>query len=360
MDDLLDVDGYPEGGEEDEFMGNLDDEPATQEDAWVVIDKYFDAKGLVAQQIDSFDEFILVTIQEMIDDQGEIIVTPQEQFIPGQTAEMYSYCIKFNQVFISKPAIFEADGDIREMFPHEARLRSRTYCAPMFIEIEYKQYQLNDKQQYDPINDEPTYHEQLPDKVLLAYVPVMLKSRCCLIHGLKDIDLAKVGECVFDQGGYFVINGSEKVIIAQERMSNNHVYVFKKQQPSKFEWVCETRSHVTKGKRPTSTMFMQMYGVGARNAIDGHQIRSTLPYIRTEVPVVIIFRAYGLNADKDVIEHIVYDFQDSEMMERFRPSLEEAAPIQSQEVALDYIGKRGGAQNVGRRERIQYVLNVLM
>eukprot|EP01034_Spumella_vulgaris_P042357 gene42357-52527_t len=158
----------------------------------------------------------------------------------------------------------------------------------------------------------------------------MLRSRYCILNSRMDRDLTKVGECVFDQGGYFVINGSEKVIIAQERLSNNHVYVFRKQQPHKHEWVCETRSHIATGARPTSTMQLQMSKSGGKLAIDGHQISVTLPYIREAIPVVIVFRALGFISDKDVIEHIVYDFTDLDMMERFRPSLEEASPIQTQ------------------------------
>ena len=276
--------------------------------------------------------------------------------LPSPPAQ-YSYSIKFNQVYVARTVLFEADGEPRQLFPHEARLRSQTYSAPLFIDVSYRQYRINANREYDPQDDVDIGVNT--HRILLAYMPIMLKSKFCVLKSLSNVDLAKVGECIFDQGGYFVINGSEKVIIAQERMSNNHVYVFKKQQPSKFEWVCETRSHVTQGARPTSTMFLQMYGVGARNAIDGHQIRSTLPYIRVDIPVVVIFRALGMNADKDIIEHIVYDFGDAEMMERFRPSLEEAAPIQSQLVALDYIGKRGGATNVGRRERVQYAREIL-
>lgn len=142
----------------------------------------------------------------------------------------------------------------------------------------------------------------------------MLRSKFCNLSDCNDDDLTKRGECVYDQGGYFVINGSEKVIIAQERMSNNHVYVFKKKQPSKFDWVCETRSHVPHGARPTSTMFLQMYGAGSRDAIDGHQIRTTLPYIRVDIPIVIVFRALGFIADKDILELIVYDFNDAVRM----------------------------------------------
>jgi DNA-directed RNA polymerase II subunit RPB2 len=260
-------------------------------------------------------------------------------------------------VYVSKPVTFEADGEPRELFPHEARLRSMTYSAPVFIDLTCKQYQLDENKSYDPVNDEPIHSRQL-DQQLLAYVPIMLKSKYCILEGRSDFDLTKVGECVFDSGGYFVINGSEKVMIAQERMSNNHVYVFKK-TGSKYDWVCETRSHVTQGARPTSTMWLQMYGQGAKNAIDGHQIRSTLPYIRIDIPIVIVFRALGLNSDKDIIEHIVYDMEDAEMMERFRPSLEESSPIQNQLVALDFIGKRGSATNVTRRERVQYAREIL-
>lgn len=65
----------------------------TQEDAWVVIDKYFKEKGLVGQQIDSFDEFVINTIQELIEDAGEITVTPENQYIPGQDSELVSFLI---------------------------------------------------------------------------------------------------------------------------------------------------------------------------------------------------------------------------------------------------------------------------
>jgi DNA-directed RNA polymerase II subunit RPB2 len=69
----------------------------------------------------------------------------------------------------------------------------------------------------------------------------MLKSLLCSIKDMHDRELMEVGECPYDQGGYFIINGSEKVLIAQERMAANHVYVFKKSQPSKYLYVAECR-----------------------------------------------------------------------------------------------------------------------
>ena len=164
---------------------------------------------------------------------------------------------------------------------------------------------------------------------------------------------------MYDQGGYFIINGSEKVLIAQERMSNNHVYCFRKKQPSKYSWVCETRSHVEHGARPTSTMYVQMYARGGKSAVEGNQIRTVMPYIRQDIPVVIVFRALGFVADREILEHICYDFKDAELMERFRPSLEEAFVIQEQEVALDFIGRRGSAINASKSDRIRYAHDIL-
>jgi DNA-directed RNA polymerase II subunit RPB2 len=269
------------------------------------------------------------------------------------------YIVKFSQVYLGSPQISEGDGEARELFPHEARLRCLTYAAPIYIDVRSLQYRIDDTQNLLTQRDENLEIDVLHENVFLCLVPIMIRTKTCRLYGIDDRDLTQVGECVFDQGGYFVINGSEKVIIAQERMSNNHVYVFKKQQPSKYEWVCETRSHVWKGSRPTSTMFLQMYGKSLKNSVDGHQIRSTIPYVRTDIPIIIVFRALGYTADHDIIEHIVYDLNDTEMMARLYPSLDEASPIQNQIVALDYIGKRGSAINVGRRERVQYARGIL-
>lgn len=355
MDDIFDNNHVE--NEEPYFDNEINNE-ITQDDAWIVIDKYFEEKGLVRQQIDSFDQFITNTIQELIDDSGEIIVYPQNQYLTNQEIDSHGHQVKFGQLYISKPTVYEADGEQRELYPQEARLRSLTYHLQIFIDITVNQYELNEDGQFNWKTDEPLNSKTLP-MIKLGNVPIMLRSMYCILNSRANRDLTKVGECVFDQGGYFVINGSEKVIIAQERLSNNHVYVFKKQQPHKFEWVCETRSHITTGARPTSTMQLQMSKSGGKLAIDKNQISCTLPYIREAIPVVIVFRALGFISDKDVLEHIVYDFTDTEMMEKFRPSLEEARPIRTEAAALDFIGKRGSAEGVLRKERIQYAREIL-
>jgi len=340
------------------------DEEVTQEDSWSVISAYFEEKGLVRQQLDSFDEFIQNTMQELVDDTGSIRVSPNIQHTVGydhDKAEENSkkvYEVKFGQVYLSKPTNVEKDQSVSNIFPHEARLRNLTYSAPLYCDVTLKKYDMSENKMEDIDNIEPETTEEA-SKVFMGYVPIMLRSQFCVLADKNDFELCELGECIYDQGGYFVINGSEKVIVAHERMSNNHVYAFKKKQPSKFSWVVETRSQVENSTRPTSTLYLQMYQKGGRGSIEGNQIRTTLPYIRTDVPVVIVFRALGTTDDRSIIEHVVYDLTDGEMMDMFRPSLEEAFVIQRQDIALDFIGRRGSAKDVTRKERIQYAEGIL-
>jgi len=362
--------GYNDYGASEE-QGDVDDVPVTQEDAWAVISAYFEEKGLVRQQLDSFDEFIQNTMQELVDDSSNIRVSPELQHLVGYDEELMEeengaltkkvFEIHFGQVYLSKPTTVEKDGTVTNIFPHEARLRNLTYAAPLYVDVTMNEYRVRrDANITDPLEDlgKPVSTEEAR-KEFLGYVPIMLRSLFCVLGDKDDAQLSDLGECIYDQGGYFVINGSEKVIIAQERMSNNHVYAFKKKQPSKFSWVIETRSQVENSTRPTSTLYLQMYQKGGKGAIEGNQIRSTLPYIRTDIPVVIIFRALGYVADRDIIEHVVYDLTDGEMMDLFRPSLEEAFVIQRQDVALDFIGRRGSAKDVTKDDRIRYASGIL-
>eukprot|EP01101_Sappina_pedata_P001711 TRINITY_DN1178_c0_g2_i1.p1 TRINITY_DN1178_c0_g2~~TRINITY_DN1178_c0_g2_i1.p1 ORF type:complete len:835 (-),score=308.38 TRINITY_DN1178_c0_g2_i1:666-3119(-) len=184
----------------------------------------------------------------------------------------------------------------------------------------------------------------------------MLKSKFCTLH--HDEDITNLGECPVDQGGYFIINGGEKVVIAQEKMSYNHVYVFKKQQPSKFSYVAEIRSWLQAGSRPTSTLYLKM--LSARGTTKASQrIHATLPYVNKDVPIMTVFRALGFVSDRDILEHICYDFSDSEMMELLRPSLEEAYVISDRATALDYIGRRTGRPGVPREGRIKNAQEIL-
>lgn len=72
-----------------------------------------------------------------------------------------------------------------------------------------------------------------------------------------------------------------------------------------------------------------------------------------------MFRALGFVSDRDILEHIIYDFEDPEMMEMVKPSLDEAFVIQEQNVALNFIGSRGAKPGVTKEKRIKYAKEVL-
>ena len=101
------------------------------------------------------------------------------------------------------------------MMPNEARLRNLTYSAPLYVDITKTVV----KEGQDPIE---TQHQ----KTFIGKIPIMLRSTYCLLSGMTDRDLTELNECPLDPGGYFIINGSEKVLIAQEKMATNTVYVF--------------------------------------------------------------------------------------------------------------------------------------
>ncbi|PIA55356.1 hypothetical protein AQUCO_00800242v1 [Aquilegia coerulea] len=337
--------------EEDE-----DNEDITQEDAWAVISAYFEEKGLVRQQLDSFDEFIQNSMQEIVDESDDIVIRPESQHNPGRQSDFQEtvYKISFGQIYLSKPMMTESDGETATLFPKAARLRNLTYSAPLYVDVT-KQV-MKKGHDCEEVTEPP---ETIP-KVFIGKVPIMLRSSYCTLFQNSEKDLTELGECPYDQGGYFIINGSEKVLIAQEKMSTNHVYVFKKRQPNKYAYVAEVRSMAESQNRPPSSMFVRMLSrTSAKGGSSGQYIRATLPYIRTEIPIIIVFRALGFVPDKDILEHICYDFADTQMMELLRPSLEEAFVIQNKQVALDYIGKRGSTVGVTREKRIKYAKEIL-
>lgn len=178
-----------------------------------------------------------------------------------------------------------------------------------------------------------------------------------MLNGLAEHEFYELKECPYDMGGYFVINGSEKVLIAQERSAANIVQVFKKAAPSPISHVAEIRSALEKGSRLISSMQIKLYGRDEKG-VAGRTIKATLPYIKEDIPIVIVFRALGVVPDGDILEHICYDANDWQMLEMLKPCVEEGFVIQEREVALDFIGRRG-VLGIRREKRIQYAKDIL-
>ena len=305
---------------------------------------------MVRQQLDSFDEFIQMNVQRIVEDAPQIELQGEAQHTHGEIENPPRYLLKFEQIYLSKPTHWEKDGAPTPMMPNEARLRNLTYSAPLYVDI--TKTVIKDGQ--DPIE---TQHQ----KTFIGKIPIMLRSNYCLLSGMTDRDLTELNECPLDPGGYFIINGSEKVLIAQEKMATNTVYVFQ-MKDGKYAYKTEIRSCLEHSSRPTSTLWINMMARGGQNikkSAIGQRIVAILPYIKQEIPIMIVFRALGFVADRDILEHIIYDFDDPELMEMVKPSLDEAFVIQEQNVALNFIGSRGAKPGVTKEKRIKYAREIL-
>mmetsp|Transcript_43699 Transcript_43699/g.126169 ORF Transcript_43699/g.126169 Transcript_43699/m.126169 type:complete len:1178 (+) Transcript_43699:2-3535(+) len=328
--------------------------PMYQEDSWIIIDSFFQEKGLVFQQLGSFDQFVMYEIQKVVDSQPPIELMPQSQYNPEDNVDTKRvFRWKFGQLHLNKPTQEEPDGTARMLTPREARLRNLSYAAPVFVNITQEVYHVNEDESRTLIS------EEVYKQVYLMKMPIMVRTEYCWLKGANDRLLTEFGECPLDQGGYFVINGSEKVLIALERMANNFVYAFAKKQPSKYSWVCEIRSALFEGSAGSSGFAVKFLNdMGGKSYCRG-QLVCTCPYLRVEVPLVVMFRGLGIVADKDILERIVYDLSDFAMLNACRNSIEDSAPINTQELALDFLAKRGPTMGATRDTRIQYARELL-
>jgi DNA-directed RNA polymerase II subunit RPB2 len=341
--------------------GYDESETITQEDCWTVISSFFQEKGLVSQQIDSFNEFVETSIQELVWEDSHLILDQPAQHTSEEDYKNKRYEIVFGKIYISKTSQTEGDGTTHAVFPQEARLRNLTYSSPLYVDMTKKKFESDDNKRKDNELDwqevDVDDKEGPESKVFLGKVPIMLRSKFCMLNGLAEHEFYELKECPYDMGGYFVINGSEKVLIAQERSAANIVQVFKKAAPSPISHVAEIRSALEKGSRLISSMQIKLYGRDEKG-VAGRTIKATLPYIKEDIPIVIVFRALGVVPDGDILEHICYDANDWQMLEMLKPCVEEGFVIQEREVALDFIGRRG-VLGIRREKRIQYAKDIL-
>ena len=85
---------FPEMLEEDESDDITSD--LWQEACWIVISSYFDEKGLVRQQLDSFDEFIQMSVQRIVEDSPQIELQAEAQHTTGTIETPVSADILFS------------------------------------------------------------------------------------------------------------------------------------------------------------------------------------------------------------------------------------------------------------------------
>eukprot|EP00002_Diphylleia_rotans_P011826 TRINITY_DN2327_c0_g1_i1.p1 TRINITY_DN2327_c0_g1~~TRINITY_DN2327_c0_g1_i1.p1 ORF type:complete len:1170 (+),score=228.73 TRINITY_DN2327_c0_g1_i1:104-3613(+) len=328
----------------------------TQEYVWPVVSAYFEEHSLVQQQIASFDEFARSGILRIVQDPSSMIDVEQSVSVGHGTSQISCYAnVCFRDVYIAKPQHKERDNRNARIFPNEARLRNLTYTSTIKV-----QYLLTKEKGALPI--EPG---QIKENLFeLCRIPLMLRSQFCPLRSITEMSMEELGECPCDKGGYFVINGSEKAIIAQERMASEKVFVFDTRGKGKFAFIAEIRTLVDKGNRGALTLTIKQLsqnfeGTEKDTDLPG-SIKVTIPYVRRDIAMVMLFRALGFTADRVILEHIVYDFSDQPMLDALRSSMNVYPELQEEEEALDYIARRSLTQRVTiPHQRVTYARDIL-
>ena len=308
-----------------------DEEEINDKDSWKVIRAYFNLHGLVSQQISSFNQFVGKNIQEIIDENKTIIVDPDINYgNRSETQEHTTYEINFNQCRIAAhPQFLEINSNNEtKIFPNDARVRNLDYLSELSVDATWKEKKKDGENKVEKPN------------LNIGKIPIMVRSRYCSLNDMSDTDRIEVKECEFDQGGYFIIGGGEKVIVAQERMATNFVYVFNKKEQSGFSWQAEIRSNIDGSNRPPVLFAVKISKKNTllKNNLGG-LITARIPY-KSDIPIVILFRALGLESDKDIMDYIVFDENDNSFKELLRPSLEYATDYRGKSECLEFIGNK--------------------
>ena len=234
-------------------------ETLSPDDLWIVMRKYFEEKGLVRQHLDSYERFIKELLPSILEEFKEIRITDKIKLV----IEKYR---------IDSPKWTSVEGIEESKTPMECRLRNLTYATPIYVSVR--------------IEDESGYTRE--QELKLMDLPVMLKSSIDPLSKLTPQELIANGEDPRDPGGYFIINGSEKVIVAQEDLASNNIIVDVMQEGSSVTHVAKVTS-VSRGRRSQLIIERRKDGVFYAS-FQGHKF-----------PALILMTALGLASEAEIL-----------------------------------------------------------
>ena len=267
-----------------------------------LIAAYFRDHDLSNASIESYNHFVEKSMQEIIDNIGDIVPT----IIPQ---EVESFVIKLKKVWVEKPSIIEADGSKRDVYPAECRLRNLTYSAPIYMEV---------SAYVDDVQRESF-------TCMVGKLPVMLKSKMCHLNTLKREDLINKGEDPEDLGGYFLINGNERVLITVEDLASNKLF-FENMSTGVSAIVAKLFSEAGSFRIPHSIEQMS----------DGVFYLTFTRFRR--VPLFAMIKALGLTKDKEIVNLVCgNDDYDSVFI-----NLYNVTELKTDEDALEFLAKKIG------------------
>jgi len=280
-----------------------------EKQAFDIISEYFKDRGVVGYQLRSFNNLINFGLQNIIDQEANLSITPKR----GQ-----KYEVSFGQVWVAPPQVIEENRKIFWSSPTDARIRDLTYNSAIHCDITETF-----------IDEKGEKEETVHTRTVLGRIPIMLRSERCNLYGLSKVEQTAMGECPNDPGGYFVIQGKERVLVGQIRTVYNKVFVIKQKPSEKFKYIAEVRS--MSEETGHSVLLKVMIGV------DDRTLCFSLPYIKELIPIGIVFKAMGYTDSQDIIDLIGLDLTNTRKYMRI--ITRDAFAIETKDEALEYIGK---------------------
>jgi len=300
-----------------------------------MIESYFEGQyleRLVRHQIESYNHFIGFQAQRTIQMFNPVDIKSEHDYIAEHNKHLLEIQISFENFKLYPPQIHENNGATKIMFPKEAKLRNFTYASTMTIDI-HIDYIIRNTESMDT----PTIIKKVLPKINIGKMPIMLKSSICVLTQNKHIHPNYTGECAMDCGGYFIIKGSEKTVLGQERAAENKIYCFDGKNTTKWAWFAEIKS-IPDDKCISPKQIEMM--IASKNNGFGHGLFITVPRIKYPIELFTLFRALGILSDKAICSYILLDTaaeSQEEMLDFLQASIIDSNKYMTQDDALRHI-----------------------
>ena len=283
----------------------------------------------------SYDFFIHHRLNKIIE---------EEPMMEVSLGENRYYRVKFGQVFVDRPYIVDENRQIRYIYPEEARLRDLTYSSAVSVNLRTCFVEKSGEEEIE------TDHREF-FKILIARIPMMIGTSKCNLYD-KTVEQRKhLGECEFDNGGYFIIRGKERVLVSQERVNHNIVYVFEQKSSSKYSMTAEIRSM---SEETGHSVLVQMKSTHEK------RIMMILPYISQDIPLGYVLKAYGVDGEdiRTMLGKMGNRETDMVVRQFVRGIIRDAESMETRENALAHISQFA-VHNVSKERKMFYVNQIL-
>ena len=305
------------------------------EDPWSIIEKYFEEgylRKLVKHQIETFDDFTNIQIEKTIQMFNPVNIASDNDYDRQFNKHKLEIEVTFHNFKIYQPQIHENNGAAKIMFPQQARLRNFTYASSMTVDLHIN---------YIIRNGDSLENTEKKSKIIenihIGKLPIMLRSSICVLSQYKHLNCDATGECAFDAGGYFIINGSEKTVLGQERAAENRIYCF--HLPKSTKWSLQAEMKSVPDYKSISPKQINIY-VSKKNNNYGYGLYVYVPRFKQPIPLFVLFRAFNIISDKDICKYIVYNLDDtnnSKFLEFLTASVHDSNKYMTYEDAMEYI-----------------------